>query len=357
MPNWKRIKLNKFEFPKVVNYYKDYIKFDKQLPKGVKLKRIDKVKNNLIIDALNEDIVGIGQLFTSQVMKSFNAGIGLYTPNDVKVSEPIRIQFNIDKENPTVLDHNVIYAEENSQVSILFDYYTDDSVEGFHNGITKVYAKENSIVNIIKIQRMNDKSHNFDSNIAYVEGRGQVNWISIELGSHVSGSSFATFLKNELSEGNLSSVYLGDGHRRMDLEYSMIHQGRRSISNIETQGVLMDHARKVFRGNLDFKRGARHSNGSETEYAVLLDPTVVAHSIPALLCDEDDVQGEHAASAGQIDDNQLFYLMSRGLTEREAKKLIVEASFKPTLDKLNDFNLEDLRDDINKEIDRRLMNV
>src|SRR5699024_9183481 len=106
MPNWKRIKLNKFEFPKVVNYSKDYIKFDKQLPKGVKLKRIDKVKNNLIIDALNEDIVGIGQLFTSQVMKSFNAGIGLYTPNDVKVSEPIRIQFNIDKENPTVLDHN-----------------------------------------------------------------------------------------------------------------------------------------------------------------------------------------------------------------------------------------------------------
>lgn len=357
MPNWKRIKLDKFEFPELINYSKDYMKVDKQLPKGVKLKRIDKVRNDLIKDALKEDIVGVGQSFSSQVMNSFNAGIGLYAPENARIAETIKFQFSMDEDNPTLLDHNVIYAEANSQVSVLFDYYSNDSVQGFHNGITKVYAKENSIVNIIKIQRMNDKSHNFDSNIAYVKGRGKVNWISIELGSNISASNFTSLLENDLSQGKLSSIYLGDGHRRMDLEYSMIHQGRRSISNIETQGVLMDHARKVFRGNLDFKRGARHSNGSETEYAVLLDPTVVAHSIPALLCDEDDVQGEHAASAGQIDDNQLFYLMSRGLSEVEAKKLIVEASFKPTLDKLNDFNLGDLREDITREIDRRLMNV
>lgn len=116
----------------------------------------------------------------------------------------------------------------------------------------------------------------------------------------------------------------------------------------------MDHGTKVFRGNLDFKRGARHSKGVEEEYVVLLDPTVKSHSIPALLCDEDDVQGEHAASAGQINENQLFYLMSRGLNERESKKLIVEASFRPILDKLP---LEDLRETINKEIDRRLMYV
>ena len=76
-------------------------------------------------------------------------------------------------------------------------------------------------------------------------------------------------------------------------------------------------------------------------------------SIPALLCDEDDVEGEHAASAGQIDENRLFYLMSRGLDEREAKKLIIEASFRPVIEKIP---LENLRKLISNEVDRRLIN-
>ena len=226
-------------------------------------------------------------------------------------------------------------------------------MEGFHNGLTLVYAKEDAIVNIIKLQRMNDISRSFDSNIAFVEGRGKVNWISVEIGSSISGSNYSTFLEGEVSESNLSSIYLGDGTRKMDLEYSMIHQGPRSISNIESKGVLKDYSKKVFRGNLDFKRGARHSKGAEEEYVILLDPTVKSDSIPALLCEEDDVEGEHAASAGQIDENRLFYLMSRGLSEREAKKLIIEASFRPIIDRIP---LEDLRELISLEVERRLIN-
>jgi Fe-S cluster assembly scaffold protein SufB len=198
---------------------------------------------------------------------------------------------------------------------------------------------------------MNDVSPNFDTNIALVESNGKVNWISVELGAIVSGSNYSTFLEDEASESNLSSIYLGDGSRKLDLGYSVIHKGARSISNIETRGVLMDSARKVFRGNLDFKRGAKRASGIEEEYVILLDPTVKSDSIPALLCDEDDVQGEHAASAGQIDKNKLFYLMSRGLSERESKKLIIEATFRPIIDKIP---LEELQDIINSEISRRL---
>lgn len=260
----------------------------------------------------------------------------------------------MDNENPMVIDHNIITAEAFSEVTVVFDYSSDNKTKAFHNGITKLYAKENSVINIIKIQRLGDISHNFDSNIAFVEGNGKVNWISVEMGSSISGSNFTTYLEREGSEGNLSSVYLGDGSRKMDLCYNMIHKGPRSISSIETKGVLMDKARKVFRGNLDFKKGARRSKGVEEEYVILLDPTVKSDSIPALLCEEDDVEGEHAASAGQIDENKLFYLMSRGLDEREAKKLIVEASFRPILDKIP---LKELRETINEEIERRLINA
>jgi Fe-S cluster assembly scaffold protein SufB len=116
----------------------------------------------------------------------------------------------------------------------------------------------------------------------------------------------------------------------------------------------MDESKKVFRGNLDFKTGAKRSKGIEEEYVILLDPNVKSDSLPALMCDEDDVQGEHAASAGQIDKNKLFYLMTRGLSEREAKKLIVEAQFKPIIDNIP---IENLRNIINSEISRRLTNA
>ncbi|MCQ4923321.1 Fe-S cluster assembly protein SufD [Tissierella carlieri] len=348
---WKRIGLEDFQFPSVLNYTKDYIKFEGELPIGAELNRTNEDMDNYFNAP---KIQGLGDRFVSFVNKFYNSGIGLSLPPNTKINSPIKVEFNMDNENPIVIDKNIIIAETGSQATIVIDYSSNEEIEAFHNGLTIVYAKENSVINIIKLQRMNDISRNFDSNIAFLEGQGKVNWISVELGCSISGSSYYTVLEGEASESNLSSIYLGDGIRKMDLEYSMIHCGPRSISNIETKGVLKDKSKKVFRGNLDFKKGARHSKGSEEEYVILLDPTVKSDSIPALLCSEDDVEGEHAASAGQIDENRLFYLMSRGLSEREAKKLIVEASFRPIIDKIP---LKDLRELISSEVEGRIIDA
>lgn len=330
------------------NYTKDYLNTKDKLPEGVKLNKITEGIDYLYVHETQE----IAENLASFSEETFNSGIVLYLPKNTKIDNPIRIEFNMDNENSVVIDHNIIVAEAGSEVTIVIDYSSNDKVEAFHNGVTKVYVKENSVINIIKLQRMNDVSSSSDSNIAFVKGRGKVNWISLELGSNTSNSSYTTLLEDEASEGNLHSIYLGDGTCTIDLEYSMIHKGSRSISQIETRGVLMDKAKKVFKGTLDFKRGARHSKGVEKEYVLLLDPTVKSDSIPALLCEEDDVEGEHAVSAGQINKNKLFYLMSRGLSEKEAKKLIVEASFRPIIDKIP---FEDLREIITNEIDRRLI--
>ncbi|HSH36096.1 Fe-S cluster assembly protein SufD [Schnuerera sp.] len=350
----KIIDKENFIFPNISDYKKDYLKLETTLPEGVVLEKITKKNNEIILDYLyTKEFKGVGEKFTTLAEESYNSGIIFYIPRNIKIDKPIKIEFNMDEENPVAINQNIIVVEEGSEGTIIMDYTTSEKVKAFHNGLTKIYAKENSIINIIKIQRMNDISHNFDSNIAFVKGQGQVNWISIELGSGISSSNYSNFLEDEASEANLYSIYLGDGNREIDLEYSMIHKGPRSISNIETKGVLMDHSKKEFKGNLDFKKGARLSKGIEEEYVILLDPTVKSNSIPALLCHEDDVEGEHAASAGQINENKLFYLMSRGLEEREAKKLIVEASFRPIIDKIP---FEDYRKIVIDEVERRLMN-
>ncbi len=351
MINWKRIGLINYEFPNIESYNKDFINIDKELPDDVELIEMNKNLSN--IDGLEKiDLGALGEEVTSFVEKNYNSGIYLSLPKNTKLIQPLNFEFKLDEDNPSLVDFNIVVAEAGSEATLIFDYSSEGNLPAFHNGFTKVYAEENSQINIVKIQRLNDQSYNFDSNIAVIEGNGNINWISVEIGSAFSAANFSTILDGMASESNLHSIYLGDGDRKMDLEYTMIHKGMRTDSNIQTRGVLKDKSKKVFRGNLDFKRGSKKSKGVEEEYVILLDPTVKSDSIPALLCGEDDVEGEHAASAGQIDESKLFYLMSRGLDEREAKKLIVEASFAPIIDRIPSDHLQTL---LSEEIERRLI--
>lgn len=356
LPKWKRLRVKEIPLPEYKDYNKEFLSFNKKDLSNIKVRSIlddinsfEGLKDYLYI----KEKFGVDEKLVTLSESLYNSGVVAYASNGNKNKAYIYVRYDMDKDNPVVLDHNIIVTKENSEVNILFDYASNSDTKVFHNGVTKVFAERGSVVNIIKIQRLSDISINLDSNIAKIEGNGKVNWISVDFGSEINGTNYITNLNGDTSESNLSSVYIGDGDRKMDLGYSMVHRGRRSISNIETRGVLKDNARKVFRGNLDFKKGSTRSKGVEEEYVILLDKTVKADAIPALLCEEDDVEGEHAASAGQVDENKLFYMMSRGLTEKEAKKLIIKGSFKPIVDRVN---IEEFHNIINNEIDRRIIN-
>lgn len=357
---WRWLKVNElnlkdFKLSEIPKYNKPYI--NNINSNDVIIKNMNsnlKLNENIKYFTNKEESYGVSEDFVALGEKHYNAGIFVHAPRNTKLAETIRLEYKLDNENPVVIDNNIIVAEENSELTLVIDYNTADEVEGFHNGVTKIYAKDNSIVNIIKVQRMNDKSYHFDSHIACIGYNAKVNWLQVEMGAKNSVTNYVNNLNEENSEANISSIYFADGDRSIDLSYLMTHRGRRSISNIETRGALKDKAKKVFRGTLDFKKGASSSKGSEEEYVILLDKTVKSDAIPLLLCNEDDVQGQHAASAGQIDSDKLFYLMSRGLREKEAKKLIIEASYAPIIDKIP---LEDLREIISEEIHRRLLNA
>ena len=351
MISWKRIGLKDFEFPKINDYKREYLNLKDNLEEQVSLKRAIDTTTLPSIEFEN-NIVGLGKEFIINVRDHYNTGIDLHVPKDLKVKETIRLDFYLDENNTHLVDYNNIYVENNSEVTVVIDYKNLDDVEGFHNGFTNIFAERGSKVNIIKLQRFNSKTLNFDFNLSHVETDAEVTFVSIELGSKLSGFNYTSILDEEMSHSNLSSIYLGDKDMKLDLEYTMIHKGVRSQSNIETRGALLDNARKVFRGNLDFKRGSRSAKGVELEHVLLLSPTVKSDSIPALLCEEDNVEGEHAVSAGQIDKSKLFYIMSRGLNEKEAKKLIVESSFKPIIDMIP---FEDLKSAVNDDIERRLI--
>ena len=174
----------------------------------------------------------------------------------------------------------------------------------------------------------------------------------IEAGAAHTASELHVALAGDEARADVWGLYFGDEARKIDLNYVIRQEGRRTDANMQVRGALLDHSVKTFRGTLDFIQGARGSVGKEDEEVMLFSPHVRNRSVPLMLSHEGDVDGHHAVSIGRMDEDKLFYLMSRGLDERAAQQLIVEASFEPVLARIEQ---EELRTEIKDYLERRLL--
>lgn len=343
------ITLKDVDVPEIKPYNKDYL--PSSPTSDITIQSL--VNNVKFINTNKEYKYGVGESLSSMAETDNNCGMVIQSSKGVQISEPIVAEFKADEDNEAIIDRNIIIAEENSSFTVILQYKSENDISAFHNGVTKIYAKPGSKVNVIKIQTLNDNSNHFDASLAVVEGNAEVNVVSIELGGKNSITSSHSYLVGDNSLAHADTMYFGSSKRYIDMNYVMSHIGRRAKGNILAKGVLLDECEKIFRGTIDFKKGSVRSKGREEEYAMLLSPKAKSDAVPLLLCDEDDVEGEHAASAGRIDESKLFYLMSRGFSEKEAKRIFIEASFAPILDKIP---VEDLRESIKLDIKRRLEN-
>ncbi|NLY77797.1 MAG: Fe-S cluster assembly protein SufD [Tissierellia bacterium] len=349
--NVNHLKIDEVLDKEIKTYHKKYA--DEGNHENILIGRTNKVFSlNKYTDGFKDEIeYGVSKEIVQMAEGMNNAGIFALLKRGKEVNQPIRVEYEMDDEEDVLIDKNIIIAEEYSKATFVVDYSTRGDEEAFHNGVMKVYAKEGSDVKIIKVQRMNDNSYHFDSNVAIVEKGAKVSFIQVEFGCKRAVTNYISNLKDE-SQSDVYAIYLGDKDRELDLSYYMNHIGRRSISNMEVKGVLKDRAKKIFKGTIDFKLGSSKSTGREEEAVILFDKSVKSDAVPLLLCTEDDVNGQHAASAGRVDDDKLFYMMSRGFSREEAMKLIVEASFNPIIDKIP---FEGVRGIIREEIHNRLV--
>ena len=167
----------------------------------------------------------------------------------------------------------------------------------------------------------------------------EVRFVSAEMGGAQTILYYKVDLDEEKSKFVNHAMYVGYDQQVLDFSYWVLQKGRKSYADILTTGALTDTSKKNFRGTLDFLRGCSKSVGSETDECLLLSPKVHSVSLPLLLCKEDDVEGNHASSAGQIDKDMLYYLMSRGFSEKGAQLIIVESNIRPVIDELGDEEL------------------
>ena len=200
---------------------------------------------------------------------------------------------------------------------------------------------EQSIVSYLEQINLIKSIKNLDDFYTKLEDKADVEYINIELGGSENILNYYHDLVGQESRMIHDIAYLGNKEQKFDISMVMSHGGKKSYSDIHTLGALSGNSKKSFRGTLDFLRGAVASEGAEEDTCLLLDPTVKSISLPLLLCKEDNVVGNHAASAGQIDHNKLFYIMSRGFSEVEAKHIIVESMIRPIIDRIGDETIEE----------------
>lgn len=212
---------------------------------------------------------------------------------------------------------------------------------------------ENAQLQVSKLQSKMAEAVLYDQRAFQLGRAAKAEIISAELG----GSKVIVHSRGDLQgeEATLTeqTVYIGTDKQQLDLFYHIDHWGKRTNSLIEGKGALAGEAKKIFRSTLDFHRGCAGSEGEEGDYAVQLSPKAKNISLPLLLCTEDDVAGNHATSAGQVNAEDIYYLMSRGFSAEEARRIIVESLVRPLVDRLDASLQEEALTEIRRKLDAK----
>ncbi len=253
-------------------------------------------------------------------------------PKNTELEKPLTINYDFLE---TTLINIFILAEENTK-SKIFMTKSSSSKNIYISDTIRIIAKENSKLEFVSVQNLDKTIINIQKRKAFCEKDADIQWIDVCLGSQYTRSSIISNLEEPGSVTKNLVIYLTSQDQNFDIYTASIHAAPNTVSNIITKGVLNDYSRALSRGLVRIEKNAFGSNGYESQEALLLSETAEANAIPNLEINNHDVKCSHGSSVGQIDEDKLFYLMTRGLNKEQAIKKIIEGFFYPIINLFED---------------------
>lgn len=229
--------------------------------------------------------------------------------------EPFRLDFSEAGDSEVSFT-----AEENSSITV-YELHRSNSAVKLSFDIGK-----NASVKLVQLLNPTEKLRH--ETFANCSKGGKFQIMTIMTGNGDIYSDNRTELEGDSSSINAEVAYLGKNSQTIDYNIAVNHWGKDTHSEINAAGALMDSAKKVFRGTIDFKTGSSDSKGSENETVIMLGDDVVNKTVPLILCSEENVEGSHGATIGELDDDTLFYFESRGIGREEAERIMAYAALK-----------------------------
>jgi Fe-S cluster assembly protein SufD len=281
-----------------------------------------------------------------------NGGAFLYVPKGVEIDQPIdlmQVQDSRGKEN--FVNHTLIVAGADSHFSVLQRLTTiGDQVNPAHVTV-EIVAEDNSYVKFSALDTLGENTYAYYNRRGYLENSARIDWTMGVLNDGSTVADFDSDLRGDGSHTEMQTVALSTGKQVQGLDTQVTHYGRHSEGNILQRGVLLDKSTLIFNGVGKIIHGAHGSKAQQENRVLMLSPKAHGDANPILLIDENDVIAGHAASVGQVNKKQLYYLMSRGLSKAVAKRLVVRGFLGVVL---RDIPVADVREQMVDMMERKL---
>ena len=260
----------------------------------------------------------------------WSGGSFVYVPKGVHVGLPLQAYFRINAKNMGQFERTLIVTEPGSSVHYIegctAPVYSSDSL---HSAVVELIALEGSKIRYTTIQNWSNNVYNLVTKRAYAYKNATVEWVDGNLGSKLTMKYPAVFLMEEGARADILSVAFAGKGQILDAGGKVIHLAPNTTSKIVNKSVSKDGGKTVYRGLLKVISGAYNVKSNVTCDALILDDKSASDTVPYMEINEKKVSIGHEASVGKVSEEQLFYLMSRGLDEEQAMTMIVSGFIEP----------------------------
>lgn len=265
----------------------------------------------------------------------WSGGSFVYIPKGVKVDLPLQAYFRINEADSGQFERTLIIADEGSQAHYVegctAPIYTTDS---FHSGVIEIVVKKNARFRYTTIQNWSNNMYNLVTQRSVVHEGGTMEWVDANLGSKLTMKYPSCYLVGEGAHGEILSMAFAGKGQHQDTGGKVIHVAPNTTSKITSKSISKDGGRASYRGLLKVHKNAVDARSNVVCDALLLDEHSRSDTYPSIEIDEQDVTVGHEASVSKVGEEQLFYLMSRGLSQEEATTMVVSGFIEPLVKEL-----------------------
>lgn len=280
------------------------------------------VLSEIACDIANDFETGVGADMRAYLNFLAGGTAVLATEEGEEAEATIRVTTHEGEASGASID---IVAAPNSTFSIALSLDSDADAPAFMGSTMRVFAGAGARVDITVYLTASDAVTCVEDSGFVLDKDARVSVRHVVLGGGFTATGLAADLRGDRSRIDVDTSYLASGTQQRDFNYIIRHRGRKTVSSMDANGVLTGTSKKCLRGTIDLIHGAKGAEGNERETVLLASKGVDNKTVPNILCDEDDVAGNHGATIGHVRPDQLFYAACRGLSQEQAEALFLSA--------------------------------
>ncbi|MGQ9489840.1 MAG: Fe-S cluster assembly protein SufD [Anaerolineae bacterium] len=279
----------------------------------------------------------------------WNSGTFIYVPRNVTIERPLQAVIGQRPGKYGGLHHTIVVTEEGATVTLVEDFVGADG--GMTDSVVELYPGRNSQVHYLHLQNLAETAWNFSTQRIQLTRDSLMRYFIGSWGSRLTKAWINMELNEPGATGELLGLYFPGGRQHLDHHTNQLHKAPHTTSDLLIKGALKDRARSVYQGYIKVYPGAQKTNAYQANRNLMLSKQARADSIPGLEIEADDVRCTHGATAGQIPEEYIFYLMARGIDRGNAAHMIVQGFFEEVLNRIP---VEGVRNKLEVEIARKL---